>query len=87
MEMRKLFLPRFVAQARSHLARASDAAGPVAREMHALAGEAAVMELVDVAGLAREAEGRARAGEATGEILRRIEAAIGELERGGEENL
>jgi HPt (histidine-containing phosphotransfer) domain-containing protein len=74
-EIRARFLPRFLDTARGRLARARDAvANPkaaepatVAHEIHALAGEAALLELEEVARLARGAEQAARKWTATGE--------------------
>jgi HPt (histidine-containing phosphotransfer) domain-containing protein len=87
------FLPRFVSSARGRIARArtslkstrtADRAA-VSHELHALAGEAAVLELVELADLARAAEAIARRWSAAGdardqercdEALLRLDAAV-----------
>src|SRR5262245_46627347 len=64
-QIRAAFLPRFRVLARARVARARDlAAGgageALANELHALAGEAAVLELTAFADLVRGLEPRAR---------------------------
>lgn len=80
------FLPRFLTSSRDRIARArkslestrtADRAA-VSHELHALAGEAAVLELVDVADLARAAESIARRWSAAGEVADR-ERCVGAL--------
>jgi hypothetical protein len=64
-EIRARFRARFIESARARLtkARASGvAAALVASEMHALAGEASLLEFGDCATLARSGEALARAG-------------------------
>jgi hypothetical protein len=88
-ELRSRFLRRFVQSGRDRTARALDAlrsppGAPVAvYELHALAGEAAILELIDVAALARAGEKAAReattgpeAREECARLLRSIAAAI-----------
>jgi HPt (histidine-containing phosphotransfer) domain-containing protein len=67
-ELRAQFRDRFIDSARSHLARARTAAvdadlAVIATELHALAGEAALLEFTDCARFARAGENHARAGE------------------------
>jgi hypothetical protein len=75
---------RFIASARTRIARtrASGAdTGVIASELHALAGEAALLELVECARLARAAGDHARAGErrACESVVSELEGRIGEL--------
>lgn len=92
-ELRKRFLPRFVQSARTHVERARSAcqgmqtAAPgdrssgrwrvVRHEMHALSGEASMLEIEAVGPLAKAAEGAAaraaRHGEAAAEVDRLID--------------
>jgi HPt (histidine-containing phosphotransfer) domain-containing protein len=63
-DVREQFLPRFVETAHGRLARAKEllAAGDartLARELHALAGEAGMLELLEIARLARNGEAAA----------------------------
>jgi HPt (histidine-containing phosphotransfer) domain-containing protein len=98
-DLRKRFLPRFVQTARERVTRAllcletPRGASAAVADLHALAGEAAILELFDIAGLAREGEKAARrvvtAGASTGtpsesavecaRVLHAIEAAIDTL--------
>jgi hypothetical protein len=74
-ELSAVFLPRFLESARGRITRARTSLGStlptdrakVSHELHALAGEAAVLELVDVAELARAAEAIARRWSAAGD--------------------
>jgi HPt (histidine-containing phosphotransfer) domain-containing protein len=90
-DLRQRFLPRFVQSGRERAARALEAletaqgSAVAAAELHALAGEAAILELSDIAGLAREGEKAARSAPATAprekreecaRLLRRIAAAV-----------
>jgi HPt (histidine-containing phosphotransfer) domain-containing protein len=68
-ELRRRFLPRFLEGGRGRLARAESACdgGPktlstAASELHSLAGEAALLELGEIARIARAGEQAARAG-------------------------
>jgi HPt (histidine-containing phosphotransfer) domain-containing protein len=78
------FLPRLVETARARLERAraalarADAAAlaEVATEMHALAGEAAMLELAEIARIAREAEAAGRRSET--ELCLRSLAVLGQ---------
>jgi HPt (histidine-containing phosphotransfer) domain-containing protein len=96
-ELAIAFLPRFLASARGRIARARAALQStrtpdrqaVSHELHALAGEAAVLELIAVAELARAAEAIARRWSASGDArdaegchdaLARIDAAVNECE-------
>ena len=93
-DLRERFLPRFIQTARQRAARATgalDSAQGMAvavTEFHALAGEAAILELLDIATLARQGEKAARGassrgpGEARTEcerVLGQIEAAVDAL--------
>ncbi|HJZ87338.1 MAG TPA: Hpt domain-containing protein [Polyangia bacterium] len=67
-DLRARFLPRFVAASRARLARsrgltapASADPGTLAKELHAMAGEAALIGFPDLADLARATEISARA--------------------------
>jgi HPt (histidine-containing phosphotransfer) domain-containing protein len=65
-ELRERFKQRFLDTARARIARTRTADGDMgsaASEMHGLAGEAALLEYVECARLARAAEAHARAGE------------------------
>ncbi|MGZ3420189.1 MAG: Hpt domain-containing protein [Polyangiales bacterium] len=92
-ELSAAFLPRFLEAARGRITRArkslqstlSSDRAKVSHELHALAGEAAVLELVDVAELARAAEAIARRWSAAGDsqdadrcrdALVRLDAAV-----------
>jgi HPt (histidine-containing phosphotransfer) domain-containing protein len=62
-DIRRKFLPRFVASARERLERASkliadgaDAAPSIAADLHTIAGEASIMGLHEVAAMARDSE-------------------------------
>ena len=82
--IRSRFLPRFLAIAGGRIERCSQLAergdwNAITTELHALAGEAALLELRDIANLAREGERLARKPESQGEcasILRSLEAQI-----------
>jgi HPt (histidine-containing phosphotransfer) domain-containing protein len=82
--IRSRFLPRFLTIAEGRIQRCSQLAergdwNGITTELHALAGEAALLELRNIAELAREGERRARKPESQGEcasILRDIEAQI-----------
>jgi hypothetical protein len=78
-ELRARFKLRFLVTARARLARtrAPDVdMGAVAAELHSLAGEAALLEFTECAGLARAAERHARAGE-----LRSCRESLDAIER------
>jgi HPt (histidine-containing phosphotransfer) domain-containing protein len=82
--IRSRFLPRFLAIAAGRIERCSKLAergdwNGITTELHALAGEAALLELRNIADLAREGERLARQPGSQGEcpsILRAIEAQI-----------
>jgi HPt (histidine-containing phosphotransfer) domain-containing protein len=82
--LRSRFLPRFLAIAAGRIDRCKQLAergdwNAITTELHALAGEAALLELRDIAGLAREGERLARKPESQSECastLRAIEAQI-----------
>jgi HPt (histidine-containing phosphotransfer) domain-containing protein len=75
-DLRARFLPAFVAAARERIVHALESlstgrkpdAGLVARELHALAGEAAVLGVGEVATLARQGEAAARRWCASGNL-------------------
>jgi len=81
--LRARFMSRFLESARSRVGRASKArrAGnansfeQIVSEMHALAGEAALLEIGDVAHAARECEEAARRGDGAG-----VDMALGRVE-------
>ncbi len=90
-DLRERFLPRFIQTARQRVAKARgalDSAQGMAvavTEFHALAGEAAILELFDIATLARQGEKAARGassrgpGEARAEcdrVLGQVETAV-----------
>lgn len=86
-ELREKFLGRFLAGAKQRLTRARAAldngdGNSVMHEVHALAGEAAVLEYRDVARLARSAEVQARAWSVARdpEEAERCRATLGSLE-------
>jgi HPt (histidine-containing phosphotransfer) domain-containing protein len=96
-DLASTFMPRFMESARRRIARARAALQStltpdrqaVSHELHALAGEAAVLELTAVADLARVAEaiarrwsvsGDARDAAACHEALVRIDDAVNEHE-------
>jgi HPt (histidine-containing phosphotransfer) domain-containing protein len=82
--IRSRFLPRFLTIAEGRLQRCTQLAergdwNGITSELHALAGEAALLELRDIANLAREGERLARKPDSQGEcasVLRAIEAQI-----------
>jgi HPt (histidine-containing phosphotransfer) domain-containing protein len=82
--LRSRFLPRFLAIAAGRIDRCRQLAergdwNGITTELHALAGEAALLELRNIADLAREGERLARKPESHGECasaLRDIEAQI-----------
>ena len=96
-ELRKRFLPRFVQSARTHVERArtacqgADTAAPADRssarwrvvrhEMHALSGEAAMLELEAVGPLAKAAEGAAARAARHGEAAAEVDRLIDEIAR------
>ncbi len=93
-DLRNRFLPRFVQSGRERVRRALEAcAGDVrldvvATELHALAGEAVLLELREIVSLARAAESTARSpspgAEAACETaLRDIRTALNALGAGG----
>jgi HPt (histidine-containing phosphotransfer) domain-containing protein len=81
-DLRRRFLPRFVRTGRERAQRAREACGTrldlVAAELHALAGEAALLGLGDIDQLAREGERAARQkiSEDCVKTLTKIEAAL-----------
>jgi HPt (histidine-containing phosphotransfer) domain-containing protein len=77
-DIRARFLPRFAQAAKGRIERAralvaSAEWSGIASELHALAGEAALLEVRDVAGLARQVESLARAAKEPEEIARLLE--------------
>jgi HPt (histidine-containing phosphotransfer) domain-containing protein len=90
-EITAKFLPRFAALSRDRLTRAievatarrKEGAEQVARELHALAGEAGLLGLEQVTGVARRAEEAARrfAGSAGGEEADELLEWLQKLER------
>jgi HPt (histidine-containing phosphotransfer) domain-containing protein len=93
-EIRAKFLPRFVDAARQRLARASELIGSgsfdgaaIAAELHTIAGEASIMGLAEIAGIAREGERAVRQVggiDDTGMLraIERLSRGIEELARG-----
>ena len=92
-DLRKRFLPRFVQGGRERVRRALRACegercslASAITELHALAGEAALLELHVIAELARAGENAARTpgaqGGACAKALREIDAALVALEGG-----
>jgi HPt (histidine-containing phosphotransfer) domain-containing protein len=88
--LRQRFLARFVEGGRERVQRALEACEreprsfeTVARELHALAGEAALLELSAVADLAQAGEAAARSAErpadACARLLREIDRAVAAL--------
>jgi hypothetical protein len=80
-EIRAKFRARFIESARARVSKArapGAAAAVVASEMHALAGEASLLEFGDCATLARSGEALARAGrlDECGEVLASLAAAV-----------
>jgi HPt (histidine-containing phosphotransfer) domain-containing protein len=80
-ELRSKFRGRFIETARARIARTRgpDAdSGVLVSELHALAGEASLLEFAECARLAREAEQHARAGEGRKcrEVVNALAAAI-----------
>jgi len=96
-ELRERFLPRFVQSARTHVERARTAcqgAGApgqgdrssarwrvVRHEMHALSGEASMLELEAVGPLAKAAEGAAARAARHGEAAAEVDRLIDEIAR------
>jgi HPt (histidine-containing phosphotransfer) domain-containing protein len=83
-EIRRRFLPRFVAGAQGRIDRgrasiAADDREAAARELHALAGEASLLGLDAVAMLARTSEEGVRAGEPVTPLLEQLSGEIQKL--------
>jgi hypothetical protein len=85
--IRERFLGRFIEGGRERVRRAQETCrkeppslAPVAMELHALAGEAALLELTDVSELAQRGEALARSGGAPPEgwleLLRELDRAV-----------
>jgi HPt (histidine-containing phosphotransfer) domain-containing protein len=88
--LRARFLSRFIESARGRIDRAlaleavgeDDAFGKIANELHGLGGEASMLELSEISGLARSCEKAARHGDRNGvrrglEGLRMTTEALG----------
>jgi HPt (histidine-containing phosphotransfer) domain-containing protein len=81
-ELRSRFLPKFIQSGRERVRRALEACAAgrfelVAAEVHALSGEAALLELREIVLLARTAESQARGGTAGASAA--IEAALRDI--------